>query len=157
LKRILVDIDRCSGCRLCEVICAFRNEKAFNPSLARITIIKEDAFGIDLPIVCWHCEKCKAMENCPAHAIERDEKGLVFLREDVCIRCKKCQELCPIGAIRFHPERETPLICHQCEGKPLCVQKCPTKALSYVETDAQQPKLPDQVIQEALRRWKIID
>jgi carbon-monoxide dehydrogenase iron sulfur subunit len=155
LKKILVDVDRCSGCRQCEMVCSFTNENVFSPSLTRITVMKEDVLGLDLPIVCWHCKPCKAMENCPTKALERNMEGLVFVDEKKCVGCKKCLDMCPIGAIKLHPERNTPLICNLCGGKPLCVQKCPTKALTYIETEADKPKLPNQVVKEALRRWRI--
>lgn len=156
MKRILTDIGRCSGCRLCEMVCSFGKEDAFASSTSRITVLREDNFGLDLPIVCWHCNPCNAMENCPTKALERNEKGLVFVKEEKCIGCEKCSEACVIGAIKLHPEKGTPQICDQCEGRPLCVQKCPTKALTYIETEEQQPRLPNQVIRETLRRWGII-
>jgi len=69
------------------------------------------------------------MESCPAEALERREEGLVFVNDEKCVGCGECLETCMIGAIRLHPERNTPLICDHCGGKPLCVEKCPTKAL----------------------------
>jgi len=78
------------------------------------------------------------------------------VNEEKCTGCGKCLETCIIGAIRLHPERKTPLICDQCGGKPLCIEKCPTKALRYIETERQQPKLANQIFKEALRRWGII-
>jgi len=138
------------------MVCSFNKEDAFGSSFSRITVMKEDNFGLDLPIVCWHCHPCKAMENCPSEALERSKDGLVFSKEEKCVGCGKCLETCIIGAIRLHPERNTPLICNHCGGKPLCVQECPTKALTYMETETQQPKLPNQIIKETLRRWKII-
>ena len=156
MKRILVNVDRCSGCRLCEMVCSFSHENAFGSSISRINVTKEDAFGFDLPVVCWHCNSCNAMENCRAEALERGEEGLVFVNEEKCVGCGECLEICMIGAIRLHPERNTPLICDHCGGNPLCVEKCPTKALTYTETEKQQPKLPNQVFEEALRSWGII-
>lgn len=156
MKRILTDVDRCSGCRLCAMICSFSKEGGFASSTSRIMVIKEDYFGLDLPIVCWHCNPCNAMGKCPTRALARNEEGLIFVKEDKCVGCEICSQACVIEAIRLHPERNTPQICDQCGGKPLCVQKCPTKALMYTETEEQQPRLPKQVIQETLRRWGVI-
>ena len=156
MKRILVDVNRCSGCRQCEMVCSFSNENKFGSSISRITVIKEDNFGLDLPIVCWHCNPCNAVENCPTEALERKEEGSIFVNEEKCVRCGICLEKCTIGAIRLHPKSKIPLICDQCDGKPLCVEKCPTKALAYIAMEEQQPKLPNQVLEEALRRWRII-
>jgi Fe-S-cluster-containing hydrogenase component 2 len=138
------------------MICSFNNENAFGSSISRITVIKEDIFGLDLPVVCWHCNPCNAMENCSAEALERGEDGLVLVNEEKCVGCRECSETCIIGAIRLHPEKNTALICDQCGGEPLCVEKCPTKALTYTEAEKQQPKSPNQVLEETLRRWGII-
>ena len=156
MKRISVDVDRCSGCRVCEMVCSFNHENAFRPSISRITVIKEDSYGLDLPIVCWHCNPCYAMESCPEEALERNEEGLVLANEEKCVGCGKCLETCTAGAIKLHPERNFPLICNQCSGKPLCVEKCPTKALTFAETEAQQPRSTSQVVKVTLRRWRII-
>lgn len=138
------------------MICSFNHEKAFSPSISRVTVIREDIFGFDLPIVCWHCNPCNAIENCSVKALERKEDGLIIVNDEKCVGCGKCLEACIIGAIRLHPENKTPLICDQCGGRPKCVEKCPTKALTYVETVNQQPLLPNQIREETLRRWGII-
>ena len=157
LKRILINIDRCSGCRLCEMVCSFNSESAFGSSTSKITVIKEDRSGLDLPVVCWHCNPCKPLDNCPVGALERNEEGLVFVKEEKCVGCELCSENCAMGAVKLHPCRNMPLICDQCGGNPVCVEKCPTKALNYVEANrTEQPKLPKQVIEETLHRWGII-
>ncbi|MDH5495123.1 MAG: 4Fe-4S dicluster domain-containing protein [Candidatus Bathyarchaeota archaeon] len=155
MKRIIADVGRCSGCRLCEMVCSFSKEDAFAPSTSMITVIKEDKFGLDLPIVCWHCNPCNVIENCPQEALERNKEGRIFVKEEKCVGCKECLEACVIGAIKLHPEKNIPQICDQCGGRPLCVQKCPTKALRYIETEEQEPRLPYQVFKETLRRWGI--
>lgn len=156
MKRILVNVDRCSGCRQCEMICSFSHENTFGSSISRITVIKEDLFGLDLPVVCLHCDPCNVMEDCSEEALERKEEGLVVVNEEKCIGCGRCLETCKVGVIKLHPERNTPLICDQCGGKPLCVEKCPTKALTYIEIEMQKLQLPNQVLLETLRRWGII-
>jgi carbon-monoxide dehydrogenase iron sulfur subunit len=156
MKRIVVDVDRCSGCRLCEAVCSFAHENLFGPSASRITVLKEDAFGFDLPVMCWHCIRCVAIERCPSKALNRNPEGLVCANGEKCIGCGKCVKACRLRAIKLHPERHTPLICDLCGGKPLCVRKCPTKALAYSETRMQRPKLPGKVVEETLRKWGII-
>ena len=156
MKRVLVNVDRCSGCRLCEMVCSFTHENAFGSSTSRVIVKKEDAFGLDLPVICWHCNSCNALENCPEKALERNEKGLIVVNENKCVGCGKCLETCIIGAIRIHPKSNIPIICDQCGGKFQCVKKCPTKALTCIETTEQQPKLPNQIIEDALKRWRII-
>lgn len=116
-------------------------------------MVKEDRFGLDLPVVCWHCDPCDALEACPHGAFERGDDGCVSVKEDECVGCRICVDACVIGAIQLHPARNTPLICDQCGGSPLCVQACPTKALTYLDTGEQEPQLPEEVFRDALRRW----
>ena len=155
MKRILVNADRCSGCRLCELTCSFKHEGRFAPSASRIIVMKEDGLGFDLPVVCWHCKNCKPAESCPASALKRSAEGLIIVDEEKCTGCGSCVRSCPIGAIRLHADKHIPLLCDQCGGKPLCVERCPTKALSYVETRTEQPKSSSRVLEETCRRWKI--
>jgi ferredoxin len=48
----------------------------------------------------------------------------------------------------------TPLICDLCSGEPACVEKCPTGALIFEESDFNSEK-PDEVFRELMRRWGI--
>lgn len=139
------------------MLCSFKKEGEFASSTSRITVKKVDSLGLDLPIVCWHCDPCKAIENCAQEALQRNKEGLVFVMEERCIGCGNCVEACVLGAIKLHPTKDIPQVCDHCGGKPMCVQKCPTRALMYIETKEQQPKMLDQVISETLKRWGIID
>jgi Fe-S-cluster-containing dehydrogenase component len=96
------------------------------------------------------------MEKCPAKALKRKAEGLVYVDEDECTGCGKCVQACHLGAIKLHPTKHTPLICDQCGGRPLCVEKCPTRALTYMETKMPQPKSVKRVFEETLRRWRMI-
>ena len=156
MKRIIVDVDRCSGCRLCEAVCSYFHEKLFAPAASRVTVSKEDMFGFDFPVLCFHCPRCPPIEVCPSKALKRDAAGLVYVEYGECTGCGRCVKACSIGAIKLHALRHVPLICDLCGGKPLCVSRCPTKALTYSETKNLRPKMPDKVFQETLRKWKII-
>ena len=155
MKRIIVNVDLCSGCRICEAVCSFAHENLFGPSSSRITVLKEDVFGFDLPVVCWHCQRCLPMEICPSKALKRNAKGLIYVGEK-CTGCGKCVKACSTGAIKLHPVRHIPLICDQCGGKPICVSKCPTKALTHSVARMQRPKLPGKVLEETLKKWRIV-
>lgn len=155
MKRILADVDRCSGCRLCETVCSFIHEDRFGSSISRISVMKEDTFGFDMPVQCWHCRSCTAVKNCPSNAMRRSREGLIYVDEKKCTGCGQCVKTCYLGALRLHPEKRSPLICDLCGGNPMCVERCPTKALTYSETELSRPKLPQKVLEDTLKKWRI--
>ncbi len=156
MKRITVNVDNCSGCRRCEILCASAHGDKFRPSVARISVMKEDIWGFDLPVFCSHCEDCTAIESCPSKALHRNAEGLITLDEGRCSGCGNCETNCRLHAIRLHPDRQTPLLCDLCNEKPVCVKKCPTKALSYTDAAPQNPLPPSEVLKSALKRWKML-
>ena len=72
---VLIDLDRCTGCLNCQLICSFTYHDIFNPSLARIRI-----------------------ERAPD-----DGKGASFT--DECIQCSLCADYCIYGALTRVEER----------------------------------------------------
>jgi carbon-monoxide dehydrogenase iron sulfur subunit len=155
MKRISVNVDTCSGCRRCELTCAFAHEKKFRPSVSRINVVKEDSWGFDFPILCVHCDDCPAMENCPSEALYRNAAGLVAVDEERCSGCGNCVKACRLAAIRLHPDKHTPLLCDLCGGKPQCIEKCPTSALVCTETAGSQSRR-EEVMKTTLRRWGMV-
>jgi len=137
MKKILsFNIKDCTGCRLCEVICALEKGEGANPAKARIRIIKSEETGVDVPGICQHCENPPCQDVCPVEAIRRDSKTeAVILKQDVCIGCRACTLVCPYGAITMDVERGTMVKCDLCEGKPQCVELCPKGALVYERAD----------------------
>lgn len=156
MKRITVNVDSCSGCRRCELICAFAHEKKFRPSVSRIGVVKEDLWGFDLPVFCNHCDDCTAVENCPSKALRRNAMGMITVNEQRCSGCGNCVKNCRLSAIRLHPDKHVPLFCDLCNGKPSCIEKCPTKALTFTETDGQKLQPWEEVMKTTLKRWRTI-
>lgn len=136
-KLLMIDIKKCTGCRLCEVVCSAKHEGASNPAKARIHVnkLEEDRFLI--PMVCNHCENAPCMAICLTHARFRDEGiGRVVVDYDRCIGCKACMSICPFAAIAFDWEGKKVISCDLCDGDPTCVKFCDTKAIQYVEATA---------------------
>lgn len=56
-----------------------------------------------------------------------------------CISCKKCNQVCPLAIDIFSSAREgKPVISLNCVGCGHCVDRCPTKTLSYVTMFSQK-------------------
>lgn len=140
-KILIIDSTKCTGCRLCELVCSVKNTGVSNPSRARIHIVKWEGAGLDLPMVCQQCETAPCLVACPTQAILRDEKlGRVIINYDACIGCKVCITACPFGAMSFDPDKKLVFKCDLCNGEPVCARFCPTDALTYLEANAANLK-----------------
>ncbi len=148
MKRVAVLPSRCTGCRVCELVCSESHEGTFQPSKARIQVVSFDMTVQDVPIVCQQCADAPCMEACPQDAISRSpETTAVVVDKELCIQCGACVRACVIGlnqiepeqklAIRLDEEKEMPLKCDLCEGNPQCVKFCPTEALVLTETSVK--------------------
>ena len=138
-KMIAVNIEKCTGCGTCELMCSFRHHGEFNPRKARIrkTIFLHDELAV--PVVCTQCEEAWCQSICPSGAISRtvleeSNAAVVQVDESRCLGCKMCQVACPFGNIAVgssgHAEK-----CDLCDGDPQCVKFCPRGALRFIDSE----------------------
>jgi Fe-S-cluster-containing dehydrogenase component len=112
--------------------CSLFHEDCSNIGLARLIVTKDMSrfdFRID---ICKHCSNPKCLADCPADAIGLDERGVVIIDDQKCIRCGSCRENCPFDAIFYNRKVDRYVKCDLCAGRvdgPLCVQLCPAGAL----------------------------
>ncbi len=132
-KMLIVDHEKCTGCRLCELVCSVYHDGVSNPTRSRIHIIKFHNQGFFFPMVCQQCQDAACMAICPKDAIYRDEElGRVMINYDLCIGCKMCVAACPFGGMGINKDG-TVIKCDLCDGDPQCVRFCDMKAVDYVE------------------------
>ena len=135
-KILLIDVDKCTGCRICELACSWVHEGVFNPLKSRISVISSRRDGIDIPMVCQQCDTPLCQDVCPTAAISRDEEtGAIIVDENKCIGCRMCLIACPFGGLSFDTEKHVAIKCDLCGGDPACVKYCPVKAIEYIEAD----------------------
>jgi anaerobic carbon-monoxide dehydrogenase iron sulfur subunit len=141
MERVVWDPAKCVGCRMCEAICTLSHEGEFNPTKARIKVVRKIDHGMLYPVAvfCQHCEEPLCQAVCPVGAPYRDERGAVIIDEAKCIGCKLCETACPVGAIAVHPERHAATKCDWCAGmeEPQCVKFCSGRyaALSLIPAE----------------------
>lgn len=134
-KVMLINPEKCVGCRNCALACSFAKEKEFSLGKARIGTIWIPKIGMNVPMVCQHCAKPLCMDVCPMGAISRDEETkAVVLNSDRCIGCKMCMTVCPIGGCTLIESKKGNTVkCDLCDGDPECVKHCIYGALEFVE------------------------
>lgn len=133
-KELIIQPEKCTGCRTCELICSFVHVQEFDPTRSRINVFNFEKAGFSVPIVCQQCSVAACMEVCPVGAISRSDKtGAMVVDHDRCLRCKMCTIACPFGATIYDPIKDIIAKCDLCNGDPMCVKLCPSGALTYQE------------------------
>ena len=135
-KVLTINYQKCTGCRLCELVCSVMHEGVSNPARSRIKVVKWEAEGLYIPVSCQQCEDAPCMNVCPVKAISRDpDIGFVMVDYDVCIGCRSCVAVCPFGAMNYNATDKKVFKCDLCGGDPQCVRFCEEKAVDYVYAD----------------------
>jgi Fe-S-cluster-containing dehydrogenase component len=129
---IVCDAEKCNGCQVCEVVCAYVKEGVPNVRLSRIRAVRIEPF-LNLAISCRKCEKPTCVRACPRDAITALEDGSISVDKDKCNGCGWCVESCEFGAMKLHLDKRIAVVCDFCRdlGEPQCVKYCPKGALSY--------------------------
>ncbi|MBT9163218.1 MAG: hypothetical protein DDT24_00122 [Chloroflexi bacterium] len=135
VKTIRVDVDKCNGCRACEVICsafhAVPKYSSNNPARSRIRVIRDPLRDVYVPV--------HAGEYTAAECMGRDKYTIDGKEYEECAFCRAS---CPSRDIFKEPDSGLPLKCDMCEDEPplevpMCVQWCITDALTYEEREEE--------------------
>ena len=135
IKRIRIDVDKCNGCRACEVICssfhAVPRFSSINPARSRIRVIRSPLEDVYLPVY--------AGEYTAAECAGRDKYTIDGKEYEECAFCRAA---CPSRDIFKEPDSALPLKCDMCESdptlpEPWCVQWCLADALVFEQREAE--------------------
>ncbi len=132
IKSIKIDVDKCNGCRTCEMICsAFHAEPKYssnNPARARIRIIRDPLTDIFIPVYAgeYIVAECAGRDKYTINGKEYSE-------------CTFCRASCPSREEFKEPDSGLPLKCDMCEGEaePMCVKWCHVDALTLEEREEE--------------------
>ena len=133
VKVIKIDVDKCNGCRACELICsAFHASPKYssnNPARSRIRLVRDPLKDKYLPVYAgdYTASECTGRNKYVIDGREYDE-------------CDTCRASCPARDLFKEPDSGLPLKCDMCEGEgePLCVQVCRPGALTYEEREEER-------------------
>ncbi len=134
-RSLLIDPDKCTACRACELACAFKHSGEFNPFRSRIWEFIFADSAVFFPFTCTQCHDAWCARVCPSKAISRDEiLGAWLVDPAKCVGCFMCQMSCPFGAVLVSSFTRKAEKCDLCLGEPECVRFCSPGAIEYVET-----------------------
>ena len=155
-KAFLIDINKCSGCRNCQIACKDEHcEQSWLPYAEAQPLTGSFWCRVDekergqvpvvkvsyTPIMCNHCEKCAVLEIAGDAAYRRDD-GLVIIDPVKAKGRRDLVEACPLGVVYWNEELELPQKCTGCAhllddgwSVPRCVDACALEAILYAEED----------------------
>jgi benzoyl-CoA reductase subunit BamC len=149
VKEIRIDLDKCVGCRACEVACsAFHARPQFsstNPARSRIRVVFDALNDVYVPI--------RAGDYTPAECTGRHT--YTISGKDYK-QCSFCGVACPARDLFKEPDSGLPLKCDMCESdpplaEPWCVKVCTFDALTYAETEVEaEPSAPREELEVGL-------
>jgi carbon-monoxide dehydrogenase iron sulfur subunit len=134
---ILCRIEKCLGCRSCEIACGIEHSKSkdllqclLELPLPRQRRSVESLPGINVSNACRHCEPAPCVSACMSGSMYKEKNGATLHDKDRCVGCWMCVMVCPFGAISR--QERLALKCDLCpdrEDEYACVEACPTGAL----------------------------
>jgi ferredoxin len=73
-KVLLVDMEKCNGCKICELICSSTHFEEYNPARSHIKILTQPQIGVHYPVLKISCDFCGGVFacalKCPQEALE---------------------------------------------------------------------------------------
>jgi len=138
---LIIDLNKCVGCRACEMACHQRNNLPEDKSYIRVLPKGEEGESWFLPVQCQHCKEPPCEQVCPTSATYHHRSGVVLINEKTCVGCKYCAVACPYNARTY--DHNTGLVdkCWLCldwvlgGGLPACVQACVLGARTFGRRD----------------------
>lgn len=156
-----VDLQRCIGCRTCQVACKDRRDlQSAGPRPRRVDSFEcgtyPDVSLFHLALSCNHCDEPACVAGCPTAALHKAGDGTVQYDADRCVVCRNCMTVCPYGAPQHDEDANLIAKCDACKAlrdagrNPVCVDACPMRAIEFGELDELRAAHGDDLTSELL-------
>ena len=158
-KGFYFDMERCVGCRVCQIACKDRLGIEHPGALTRrvrtyCAGTYPDVMVYHTTVSCNHCENPACVSNCPTGAMYKDEEGIVVHDDATCIGCETCVAACPYEAPQYSEGLDLIVKCDTCKAlreagmNPVCVDACIARALDFGEMEDLKAKYGDGLVSE---------
>lgn len=149
-----VNMERCIGCRTCQVACKDRMSiQQAGPRPRRVDTYEVGAFPsadiFHVVVSCNHCKDPACVAACPSRAMHIADDGTVMHDDSLCILCRMCTLACPYGAPQLDEHAARIVKCDSCKAlrdagmKPTCVDACEQRALEFGDLDELRSAHPN--------------
>ncbi|MDV7341495.1 molybdopterin-dependent oxidoreductase [Terasakiella sp. A23] len=158
---LMIDLERCTGCKSCEAACKQTNRLGPQEYRNRVMWLGDpNVPSLDfLTVTCQQCERPACLRACPVvpKAIYQEpETGVIRINEDRCTGCGECVLSCPYGAMGYDPVDHHAVKCDLCASRreigdgPACASVCPTKAITFgkVEDHLKQADQTNRIVRD---------
>lgn len=103
---MVIDLDRCTGCRACMEACKVENNTPQGNLWMYVFRFEAGEYPNThvwfMPRPCMHCDNAPCVKVCPVGARYKREDGLVATDWQRCIGCRYCEVACPYGVNCFN-------------------------------------------------------
>lgn len=149
VKEIRIDLEKCTGCRACEMACSAFHAKprysSINPARSRIRVISDEINDEYVPVRAGNLTRT-----------ECDGRHYYRINSKQYSECSFCRSTCPSRDYFTEPDSGLPLKCDMCEdepalAEPLCVTVCQPGCLTY-EVRPLETKLDEADDAQAMER-----
>ncbi len=160
MKQLLIDLDICSKCDECGMLCSYIQ----HPGNNGITSLREFAH---FAITCRRCDDAPCVASCPWEALEMQPDNMLKRYMMRCTSCKSCSRSCPFGVI--YPET-VPFIISRCDfclrrlkedEVPICLQSCTHDGIKYGEFEERGEenifKVSDYFFVKTNYKWERVE
>ncbi len=149
-----VNVQRCIGCKTCQVACKDRhNLQTAGPRTRRVETFECGAYPdvamFHVSVSCNHCERPACVAGCPTGALFKSDDGTVQHIDDRCVVCRNCMIVCPYGAPQLDEAENMIVKCDACKAlredgrNPVCVDACPMRAIEFGDMEELRAKHGD--------------
>ncbi|MDO8747976.1 MAG: 4Fe-4S dicluster domain-containing protein [Candidatus Omnitrophota bacterium] len=141
MKKLYLRIERCSGCKRCELAC-MDEHRDIDADKPRTRIFVESINERPVPVVCRHCKDALCVSACMAGCMQKDQNSGIVSNQGYlqkCVGCWMCIMACPYGVISpsdngamvDNASFAQALKCDLCPKKdtPACVSACPNEVI----------------------------